>query len=215
MKVVQGWYFPDDDANISEHIRIHQGYQVAQRKEALSYCKEFNTALDIGAHVGTWSKPLADKFKTVYSFEPNPVNIECFKMNLKGYEDVCLFPFALGYERGFRQIRTKNKKSTGGTQIAMDGDPLSSYRVKIVPLDFMRLEEKIDFIKIDVEGFETFVIRGAKETITRNKPIICIEQKMGYEYYGLNKDSAFDELKELGMIPLHRIGDDYIWGWSK
>lgn len=64
--------------------------------------------------------------------------------------------------------------------------------VKIKTLDSFNIKEKIDLIKIDVEGFEYFALSGGIQTIKKNKPVILIEE----HNYGNSK--VFKLLMELG-----------------
>ena len=71
----------------------------------------------------------------------------------------------------------------------------------------------VDFIKIDVEGFENQVILGAKETLIRNKPIIIVEQKGFSNKFNETQFEAIDTLKSYGAKVIDRIVKDYILSW--
>ena len=75
--------------------------QPTQRKTALQYVERWKNCIDIGSNVGMWTRELAQKFKLVYCFEPNPNFNECFRRNITE-NNVKLFEFGLS-----------NKKHTG------------------------------------------------------------------------------------------------------
>lgn len=87
--------------------------------------------------------------------------------------------------------------------------------VNVRPLDSWNFHE-VDFIKIDVEGWERKVVMGAEETIRRDKPVIVIEQ-LGHEIrYGDAPFAALDILKSWGMVSLRpNMKGDYYMGWPE
>ena len=68
--------------------------QPTQRKWALKYVQSWRRCVDIGSNVGMWTRELAQKFKLVYCFEPNPNFNECFRRNITE-NNVKLFEFGL------------------------------------------------------------------------------------------------------------------------
>ena len=139
--------------------------QERQRTNALRYVESKRNCIDIGSHVGLWTRELASKFEQVYCFEPNPVFIECFKKNITE-TNVQLFQYGLSNNE-----HTASMNETNSTM--MNDEPGS---IQCRTLDSFNLNN-IDFIKIDVDGFEVKVLSGAIESITRNKPAINIEMK--------------------------------------
>ncbi len=120
---------------------------------------------------------------------------------------VHLFSCALGDHEGAVSIRT-NPTSSGDSVVNGDGD------IPMRTLDSFGFEG-VDFIKIDCEGYELFVIRGAEETIKRCKPIMVVEQKgHGMKHFGIGKEDAVDLLKSWGMRPMRApMSGDHILGW--
>ena len=96
MKQVQGWWLPDSDTHFEQYFKVAgvNEYQAVVRSLAVAACKEFRLAIDVGGHVGFWSRPLAEKFEHVIAFEPEPSNHELFKRNTP--KKVALEPVALG-----------------------------------------------------------------------------------------------------------------------
>ncbi len=73
--------------------------------------------------------------------------------------------------------------------------------------------EDVDFIKIDVEGFERAVIEGGERTIRTWRPNIVVEQKGNEAAYGEPRDAALTLLKSWGMKPLEVLSGDWVMGW--
>ena len=173
MKQVQGWYLPDTDVDFDRWI-LNGEYQKEHRDTILKFLKlqgiSFENCIDVGAHVGFWLKDLCYNFKNVYAFEPISDVRECLEKNVTA-DNYTLFPFALGNE-------TKNVKvsympeQTGNTYISDSGNR----EIELKRLDDLRLP-KIDYIKIDAEGFEMEVVKGGLILVERDKPYIHVEVK--------------------------------------
>jgi len=170
--------------------------QPNQRKTALQYVKCWDNCIDIGSNVGMWTRELAQKFEQVYCFEPNPNFIECFNKNITE-NNVELFEFGLS-----------NKEHTASQEFNSTQMTNTPGDVQCRTLDSFNLNN-IDFIKIDVDGFEVEVLEGAVETITRNNAVIVIEMKRKKRPEICKKAKRI--LYGLDYEPKKRIRSDEIW----
>jgi FkbM family methyltransferase len=214
-KLVYGWWIPKEDQHFESYFS--QSVQAAGKRlyqpQHIDRCfhhikNRKNTAIDIGGHCGFWSFYLGKNFKKVYAFEPVEIFRQCFKKNIP-HENVELLPFALGNQNSFVSMNVE-LENTGATHISNKID--ESNLVELKKLDDYEYNN-VDFIKIDVEGFENQVVMGAKETLIRNKPIIIVEQKGFSNQFNETQFQAIDTLKSYGAKVIDRVVGDYILSW--
>jgi len=144
---------------------------------ALPYVKGFHTYIDIGAHNGDTSVPFLDTFNRVICFEPNP---ESYK-ELSNYKQLECYDIALG-DKNTTAILAMNSNTNNPEHGSLHKDRVASwsgesYNVEVKTLDSFKFFENIDFIKIDTEQYEYYVIQGALKTIKKNRPTIFFENK--------------------------------------
>jgi len=170
--------------------------QQAQRDAALQYIKQWRVCLDIGSNIGQWTRPLSKKFESVVCFEPNPNFRECFSKNIQE-KNVLLWPY------GLSDKEHKAKQDFNSTVLQKeDGD------IDCRTLDSFGLTN-VDFVKIDVDGFEVPLLNGARETLTKNDPVINIEMKRDKRIDVVVKCESI--LKDLGYKFQKRTKSDEVW----
>ena len=173
MKLVKGWWLPDSDTHFENYI-TDGGYQTIHRTSILNYIKQFkselNNVIDVGSHIGFWSKEFTELFKHVYAFEPMNEVRECYIKNIVK-DNYTLYPYGLGSVEKKVKIQY-DPNETGNTFITSKGNR----EIEVYPLDSFQFN-KIDYIKIDAEGYEIEVCKGAVKLIERDKPFIHIEKK--------------------------------------
>jgi FkbM family methyltransferase len=222
----QGIWLPDGERHFPEWMDRHgelvdgKGtYQIQKLRAALEYCRGFRTAVDVGAHVGLWSMHLKKKFNAIEAFEPVGAFRGCFVKNLPpadfggGGTLIALHSYALGAASGRVRMEVpalQGGLDTGGTHVAGAGN------VEMRTLDSFALQD-VDFIKIDVEGYEDHVIDGGRETIARCRPCIIVEQKphkLGPNF-GIKGTPAVDLLKSMSYAVRREMGGDYIMTFGR
>lgn len=214
MKQIRGIWFPDGDTHFAAQLAINPlvggkgTYQFAKYQAALKHVRGRAHAVDVGAHVGLWSRVMAMDFAKVTAFEPLPEHRECFVRNLEGADNVNLHPMALT-DRHERLAIHMPADNTGHAHVREDGES-----VQAVPLDSQKFDG-IDLLKIDVEGFEFQVVTGGEMTIRTHRPVVVIEQKPdNAERYGRGRWDAVHLLKSWGMKEAAVIKGDHIMTWS-
>lgn len=221
MKQILGIWFPDSDEHFAAQLQggpLVDGkgtYQWKKYQLALPHVERRGHALDVGGHVGTWSRVMARDFEAVTAIEPMSALRECFVRNVP--EGVHLLPYAVGDRPGAARIGFPTD-NTGNARIAETGGKLfeqtaDTELVEVVTIDGLNLPH-IDFFKIDVEGYEFEVITGAEQTIRSHRPAMIVEQKPAQaERYGRGRWDAVGLLKSWGMKQAHEIGGDHIMVW--
>jgi FkbM family methyltransferase len=161
-----GW----DAVYIFYHIWISRDYE--------KFVKPKGVVVDCSAHIGLFTlrclKSLDAAF--VVAIEPNPLNARLLRINLlmNGVDKFLLIEAAAG---SFSSDEVKLFLDDLSSRSSVVRETAKHISVKQVRLDDVAsiLTQCIDFIKIDVEGAELEVLRGASELIKRDKPVLVIE----------------------------------------
>lgn|GEM_PF-2156361 len=214
MKEIRGIWFPDSDTHFAAqlaHNPLVDGrgtYQLRKFQAALPHVKFRGHAVDVGAHVGLWSRVMAFAFEKVTAFEPLAEHIACFERNIQ-IPHVELHRVALAEKAGDLQLAADGVNS-GNAAVADSGET-----VRARTLDSFRLKD-IDLIKIDVEGFEVPVIAGGEKTLKRERPAVIVEQKPNgsAERYGRGTTDAVELLRSWGAEVVWEIGGDFLLVWK-
>ena len=147
-------------------------------------CKRINcrTALDIGANVGNHAIHLNNVCKKVYSFEPNDTPRNIFSDALRSKpSNIVLFPFGLSNNDEVLEFY-EDENNLGRSSFVKEHIAKKEFHnnktLEVKIGDNVITENgitNIDFIKIDVEGFEIQVLTGLQKTISDNQPLIDFE----------------------------------------
>lgn len=202
MMNVQGVWLPDHEAHLQQFAK-GQGwtYQKHKLDSAVGYCNRRKLAIDVGGHCGLWSRHLVGMFTEVVAFEPVAEHRECYLLNVQA-DNYTLHPVALGDHQGSVSIHT-TEGSSGDSWV--DGEGI----IPMMMLDDYLLEP--DFIKIDCEGYEKFVLLGGEATVRKHKPIVVVEQKPGKaKNFGLRDVEAVELLMKWGYKIEQVLSGDYI-----
>ena len=213
MKQHQGIWLPPHERHMVEWMtasgEIVDGrgtYQIKKLRAAVSYVKQFRVAVDVGAHVGFWSQHLAKRFAMVQAFEPVALHRQCFALNVVA-PNVTMHAVALGAAAGRVAMWTEDG-SSGNSQVRGAGD------IELRTLDSYAFEA-VDFLKIDCEGYELYVLQGAIETLRRCRPTICVEQKPRVlKNFGFDSPEAVRFLDDMGAVVRQHYSGDYMMSWD-
>lgn len=169
------WYIPDYDEHFSE--KLDNGmYQPKQRRFALKNVRRYDIALDIGSNIGFWSKPLCDLFQKVVAFEPDEQNNQCFRKNLRNYDNWQLEEFALSNKNGYADLYSDGENCG---DMSLDYTHLK-YKQKV---ETKKLDDylghfatnTVDFIKVDTQNHEYNILLGGLEFLKNHEAVLCIE----------------------------------------
>jgi len=140
-------------------------------------------AIDVGANIGNHSLYFASLYSEVYAFEPNPLAYEMLKINSKFFaQNGNVFPIKKAVGAGVGVVRfISQEKNIGGSRIAgclNDAAPAD----EVIKVESTSLDEfdfpnrrKVGILKLDVEGYELEVLRGASQILKEHKPLVLFE----------------------------------------
>lgn len=166
---------------------------------------------DIGANIGYFTRiaaRLVGEQGAVYAFEPMPAALRVLKENIQSFANVKLYEMALSAERGTGDFSVKKHGDT--SSLGVHSGAIRTIQVPIETLNnVLKSESRIDVIKIDVEGYELEVLRGATDIIARLKPLLYFEFIPDYTNRRLITLEDFRMLLEPFRYTLHWMNPNY------
>lgn len=215
MKNWRGLWLADDEHHLPQLMaatgETNDGmptYQLHKYQRVMTLVRpERRRAVDIGAHVGLWSRNMCLDFAAVDAFEPVEEYRLCWKANMRGRPHCTLHSIALG-------AKHQNVAMYARPGMTVDTHVVPGDDVIMRPLDRFGLID-VDLIKIDVEGYEVAVICGAERTIRDYKPAMVVEQKAGLATrYGFGPLAAVELLQTWGATLRCEMQGDYFLSWD-
>lgn len=173
-------------------------------EDFMAYQKEI--FVDAGGFDGDTAEEFINRYpdyKKIYLFEPSHKNLTAAKRRLSGKRDIVYKSVGLSDAEGKLYFNA----NAGSASSVLQGE---GELISVVTLDNELINEPITFIKMDLEGWEMNALRGATETIRKNKP------KLAIAVYHAAKD--FREIPQfiLGIHPNYRVFlRHYTQGWSE
>jgi len=165
----------ENDTHISKWVEEsgRLDHDQAALEQILPHIKEGDFVFDIGAFIGDHTIAYCNAVGPagrVYAFEPNPSAYKCLMHNC---------PTAQKYDVGFSDQREslplQIDPNAGGSYVSRQNSPTS---VELLTLDMFDLD-RLDFLKMDIEGYEVKALNGGKALIEKLKPVMWIEVNRG------------------------------------
>ncbi len=206
-------------------------YEIDELRKVDKYLQENGVFLDVGANVGNhtlyWSLDSSKKAKHIYAFEVMPTTASILKKNveinnLQG--NVTIFNFGLSDEDTGAKVAYFNSSNVGATTIQKTKD--GNEGITLRKYDNLGIKDKIDFVKIDVEGHEFQVLNGMIGMLKKDKPMLWIElwkdgiiedgkvvySKESLRHNNLNKERINNLLSSLGYKMIKQInGTNFLY----
>lgn len=204
----QGIAVVESDTHLSRWICQHgrldiqRGYLDLFRR----YIPEGGFVVDVGACLGdhtlTYSEFVGPS-GVVHAYEPNPIAFECLSYNMSKRSNVFCHNAALGARQSSGYLFAEgSEKNLGANQVVEGEGP-----IKVIALDSQHFA-RLDFLKIDAEGWEPDVLLGAAETIQRLNPTMLIEiNRPILEARGTPTHKVYNIIEDLGYS--YRPSEDH------
>ncbi|MEO8349444.1 MAG: FkbM family methyltransferase [Acidobacteriota bacterium] len=183
-----------DLSDVAIGLNVARGrYEPSEIAYARSVVGRGDFVLDVGANIGFFALHLASMVGPtghVYAYEPLDQNAALLEMSVRenGLEErVTIYRHAVGAEPGEAEIvflsLEDGAQNSGGAYLSTASRDVPTYhrllRTRVVPLDSETFACPIRFIKIDVEGAESLVFRGARRLLSEDRPVILSEINPG------------------------------------
>jgi len=180
--------------------------------------------VDVGANIGIYTQFLSrcvGSSGVVHCFEPSPENFKRLSAATRKLANVSAFQAAVGEHSGESELYISDKLNVDHRTYSAKGSFRRTIPIKMVALDdYFELRQRVDLIKMDIQGYELHALHGANRVIATNPDI-----KLLIEFwpYGLKlakahwtdllaaleeKGMAIRQLSNDGLIPLHT---DSVW----
>jgi len=211
-----------DNCFISNYIRNNHIWEPHMHDIFKKYVNKDSIVIECGCHIGTHTIPLASLCNTIYGFEPMPKTYEILDQNIKlnNINNAIIYKKGVADKEGVTQYCWIPEDNPGGS--GLKNNPMgkpdwinftnTNIEVELTTIDLLQLD-KLDFIKIDVEGYETLVIDGAINTIKKCRPVIVMEVWKNHNgVVDINyTKSLFKNILELGYDVSHYYGPDFLF----
>ena len=200
---VNDFWVPSNDVHIEQW---KSGSPFTQNKclnKFIKYCesqtKKMKTVIDVGAWCGTWAKAIEPFAKKVIAFEPDQTHFECLQRNCT----VNCTPRMEAVGAQLQEVSLTEDNFTQAKRVDEKGN------IRMITLDHMEYED-VDMIKIDVEGYEMEVLKGATKTLESVK-YLMIELNNNTKKYGSNNIEVEKYIVSLGFKVLMEHWPDKVF----
>ncbi len=162
--------------------------------------------MDVGANIGVYSRFLSHRVRSagkVHSFEPAPDNFKRLSEALSGYSNIRLNNVAVGKQTGEIPLYLSDELNVDHRAYSIPGVTRHSVVVHSTSLDvYFTSSSRVDFIKMDVQGYELSVLRGASRLLRENPQIAILMElwPYGLEQAGESAEALFQFLDNHALI---------------
>ena len=162
--------------------------------------------VDAGANIGIYSEFLSrcvGPTGAVHSFEPSPANFERLRAATRKLSNVRVSQTAVGEKSGNSELYLSDKLNVDHRAYAADGDSRRTVPIEMVALDdYFKPGERVDLIKMDIQGYELHALRGANRVLEDNSDIKLLVEfwPNGLKQAGANWADLIAALEQKGMV---------------
>ena len=161
---------------IGDVLDLYEEYSPDEVDLLKVLAKDRNVIL-AGANIGAIAVPVGKAAKNLTAFEPNPIEYELLWGNIQNCGSCLPCCKALGEKFGNMYCPVLNPEqpgNVGGASLLGWTSQDNTTPVQVIPLDYLK-QKDVGLIIADTEGMEIHVVKGALETIKRDKPYLYLE----------------------------------------
>jgi len=203
----EGWLFLNKKDPVVSGALALGVYEQDEIKLFKSLIKPGMTILDIGANIGYYTLVAshhAESSGKVLSFEPEPENYKILKKNTQNKKNTQVFQYALGDKKTEKKLYLSSSNKGKHSLAPLEGES-NSIQVPIITLDEVLQEiniDKVDIIKMDIEGAEALAFAGMSETLKKSPTciIFCEFYPEALTLMGSNPLNFLSDLSNRGFV---------------
>ena len=211
-----GSFVAKDKDLITEHLHKYGAHTRNELAMVKSFISKDDVIFDVGAHIGSYAIPLAKVLSgngKVYAFEPNPSSYYLLKHNIylnDLHGKVFCQKKAIGEKPGVLKVEFDQLAGNSGSNTIVNKKSDGFY------IDFDSIDAfvkrnsigKVDWLKVDVEGREFEVLKGAENTLSTFKPNVYLEICRDQLFkFNSNPENIFDKMSAFGYKMYINSGD--------
>jgi FkbM family methyltransferase len=161
--------------------------------------------VDGGANIGVYSEFLSrcvGPNGVVHSFEPSPDNFMRLRCATRKLANVCPCQAAVGERSGETMLYVSDNLNVDHRAYVVEGNPRRALEVGMVALDdYFKPGERVDLLKLDVQGYELHALQGAKRIVNENREIKLLLEfwPYGLKQAGVNWGELIEMLEGFAM----------------
>lgn len=205
-------WWPDWEDRPQLHSDYHTRH-LADLDAAIAQCTSHRTAIQAGGNVGIWPRHMGVFFNRVYTAEADPDLCACLRMNLDPGRfggQYHVIPAAFGARCARMPFYRTGKSGTGTlcpeNPAKEQADPiLQPVEIDMITIDSLAARD-VDLIYLDIEGYESDALNGARATIEKWKPLVVCET------FDRTREAIDRQMQDFGYHRLYRRGRDIAYG---
>jgi len=200
--------FLDPEDKVVSPTLLHNGcFEPLETELVMRIVRPGDVVLDLGANIGYYTllfARLVGESGKVIAFEPDPNNFRLLQKNIyaNGYRNVILFNKAVADTQGtMRLFLCEDNKGDHRLYDSGDNRTVISVETTTVDAAIAPLTDRVDLIKMDIQGSEPRALRGMRHTLTNNPNIQLISEfwPISFDRTGYKAIEYLEELRRLGF----------------
>lgn len=215
------------------YVLCYRGFKAyadhAERKFLRKTLSPGDVAVDVGANIGIYTQLLSrwvGPTGLVHSFEPSPENFGRLKSATRKLANVRLSHAAVGESSRRTTLYVSDKLNVDHRAYLPEGDSRHTVPIEMIALDdYFKPGQRVDLIKMDIQGYELHALRGASRVLADNPSANLLLEfwPYGLKQAGANwidliatlksKNMAVHEVAKHGLVPFHLETVSESWDW--